>query len=104
MDARRAIDLSSPSSSSSSRQPLPHFTATKKNANPQTLDSRAVELGFRVEESSSTGNFENRQRKTRNLTWELSGERGALKFVEFWTQFSLAIHFNLIWQKIIKLN
>jgi len=32
------------------------------------------------------------------------GERGALKFVEFWTQFSLAIHFNLIWQKIIKLN
>jgi hypothetical protein len=35
------------------------------------------------------------------------GERGALKFVEFWIQFSLAIHFNLIWQKKsnqIKLN
>jgi hypothetical protein len=73
MDARRAMDLSSSSSSSSSRQPLPHFTASKKNPNPQTLDSRAVELGFRVEESSCTGNFENRQPKTRNLTWELPG-------------------------------
>jgi hypothetical protein len=58
------LSSSSSSSSSSSRQPLPHFRASEKNANPQTLDSRTVELGFRVEESSSTGNFENEKHKT----------------------------------------
>jgi len=48
-------------------------TSQRARRNPQTLDSRPVELGFMVEESSSTGNFENRKRKTPNLTWELSG-------------------------------